>query len=118
MKTDIWVSFNYGGWTISFSKVIELPFAPFVGMWISEDTEDGDENTIQLYQHQYCETIICYYPRTKMFEVNVRNLWSRPVSDETIDEEIARFTRFGWTRNDRTNIKELKELMARNHARL
>lgn len=118
MKAEIWVSFNYGGLTIQFSKVIELAFQPFVGLWICEETEGGDQNTIQLNENDYCHTIICYYPRTKMFEVNVRNLWKRPVDDETIDSEIETFTRFGWNRMDSTNIKELKELMARNHARL
>lgn len=114
MKTEIWVTFNYGGWTIAFSKTFELPFIPFIGLHIDDAEADGDEHIIELAENDYCHTYIGYNVKKKMFDVTVRNSWKRPVSDETIDDKIIYFKKHGWERMDSTNIAELKELMKRN----
>lgn len=113
MKTEIWVTFNYGGWTLSFSKTFELPFVPFVGLHL-DDSDDEDEHIVELAENEYCTTYIGYNVKKKMFEVNVRNHWKRPVTDETIDSKLTDFKKNGWSRRDSTNIAELKELMLRN----
>jgi len=112
MITDLWVSFNYGGWTISFSKKFNLPFPPFYGLSIDDSTEDY-ENDIELATHDYCSTLISYSIQKEEFSVDVRNVWRDPVSDETIDDILKTFTNTEWERHDTTDIDSLKELMSR-----
>lgn len=111
-KTDIWVSFNYGAYSLRFRKIFELSFVPFFGMWFADDNENY-ENVIEFNNNEYCTTIIMYNAKDSSFEVNVRNLWKRGASDEAIDYAIEKFTATGWERRDTTNIPELKELMKR-----
>lgn len=113
-KVEIWVSHNYGGWTIQYAKQFELPFPPFYGMWITESNEKH-ENSIRLDTNGYQLTIINYDVNENKFDITIREYWKQPVSDETIDEVIETFSDLGWTRKDYTNIKELKDLMKQNH---
>lgn len=110
MSTEIWISFNYGGYSLVFSKTFELPFTPFYGMWLT----DGD-NQIEFSTNDYNQTVINYDIDKGEFEINLREYWKRPVSDETIDDVIETYK--DWKRRDITNIKELKELMKLEHER-
>lgn len=115
-NTDIWISFNYGGWSIRFSKEFDLPFVPFIGMSLM-DKINGKENQIEFANHDYCKTDICYEHTDNKFIISVRNAWKRPVSDETIDDIIEIFTDTEWIREDNTDIKDLKNLMLRESER-
>lgn len=117
MKIDIWVSFNYGGWMLSFSKTIELPFVPFYGLQLIEN-DDEHENIIKIETTEFQEALIYYYVGSDQIEINVRERWKRPVSDETIDETIEIYNHFKWIRHDTTNVDELKALMKREHERI
>lgn len=110
MTVDIWLSFNYGGWSLQFSKAVDLPFTPFYGMWLTID-----DNQIQFDTNDFKLTIINYDLSTGGFEINLREYWKRPVSDETIDDIIETYK--DWERQDNTNIKELKALMKSDHER-
>jgi hypothetical protein len=114
MKTEFWVSFNYGAMQLVFVKTFDLQFTPFIGLIILEESEESG-NRIELVNNSYCNTDIIYKPDSGEFEVDVRNHWTRPVTDEEVDYQIANFAKFGWERHDTTNIKELKELMLRNY---
>jgi len=114
IKTEVWVTFAYGGWSLKFSKTFELDFAPFYNMVLLDFTKKY-ENTIAFENDDYTSTKIHYYARERKFEVDVRNIWKRPVTDETVDFEIARFKATGWKRRDTTNVADLKELMKRNN---
>jgi len=114
MITDVWVNFNYGGWTISFKKTFDLPFTPFYGL-VLNDTKGVHENDIHFETHDYCRTRIDYSIEEERFNVDVRHVWKHPVTDEAIDSEIETFTNTGWERKDRTNIDDLKTLMKREH---
>ncbi len=107
MKTEIWVSFNYRGYSLVYSKTILLPFAPFFGLSII--TNDEMEYEIRLINDNYCRTTISYNLQKQQFEVNVRNIWKQPVTRETVDGVIEEFS--DWERKDITNINDLIELM-------
>ena len=109
MKTEICVSYNYGGWSLVYSKTIELPFAPFFGLGILINEEK--EHYVRLKNNECCSTIINYNLEKQQFEINVRNVWRNPVTDETIDDVIERFS--DWEKQHSTNISDLKELMLR-----
>ena len=111
MKTEVWVSYSYGGTSLVFSKEFQLPFAPFFGMQITID-KDG-ENYISLDNDDYTYTVIQYDPFEDCFLVNVRNTWKRPVTEQTVDEVLEQFSK--WKRQDSSNIQELKDLMKRNY---
>lgn len=117
MKTQVWVTFNYGGWYLAFSKVFELGFTPFPGLVLFDDSVDGHEHQVEFVDNDYTTTMIHYKVSDKSFLVDVRNVWKHPVTEETIDYEIENYARFGWIREDRTDIPALKELMNRNAKR-
>lgn len=110
MKNEIWVSYNYGGRALVFSKDLNLPFPPFFGLGII--INDEKEHTIFLENNDYCTTIISYNLEKEQVEINVRNVWRRPVSDETIDETIDMFS--DWQRHDNEDVNLLKELMGKD----
>ena len=112
---EIEVSFNYGGYTICFSKCIELSFVPFFGLELSEKINDEEENSVKLVNNDNCVTIIDYNITEDKFYIYVRNNWTRfGVSDEYLDEIIDNFLKSNWIREDNTNISDLKELMLKN----
>lgn len=113
MKTEIWVTFNYGAWVISFKKRFDLPFTPVLGIQIYDEVGEY-ENTISLENVDgFCSTTIQYLTKEKSFLVDVRNFWKHPVTANVIDTEIEIFTNTGWERVDDTNIDDLKNLMKR-----
>ena len=112
MKIEVYVTFAYGAHELQFKKQFKLEFAPFYGLVLFDFTKDY-ENTIRLENSDYCDTTIYYDVRKKYFEINVRNRWKRPVTDETIDHEIEKFNATGWKRKDTTDVPGLKELMHR-----
>ena len=113
MKTEIWVSFNYGGWSLVYSKIIELPFTPFIGLDIIFN--DEKEYSVTLNDNAYCSTIISYNLEKQQFEIDVRNAWKQPVTNETVDYVIDQFS--DWEKRHNTNIDDLKELMLRDYNR-
>jgi hypothetical protein len=113
-RVEVWVSYNYGGWHLSFSKSFDLPFTPFPGL-ILIDKYKNEENEIRMENHSYCTTTILYDIRKDAFLVDVRNVWKRPVDEEVIDEALEIFKKTGWTRMDSAKIPELKELMKRDY---
>jgi hypothetical protein len=109
-STKVNVSFNYGGLSLSFSKVFYLGFAPFYNMVLADDN-DVHENNIEFKTNEYCKTMIIYEARLDSFLVDVRNIWKIPVTDETVDSTIKTFLDTGWAREDNTDITKLKDLM-------
>jgi len=107
MKTEIQVSYNYKGKSLAYSKVIELPFAPFFGLGII--INDENETKINLENNGYCRTIIDFNLEKQQFEINVRHFWSHPVSDNAIDCVFEDFA--DWDKKHDINIDSLKELM-------
>ena len=114
MKTAVWVSYNYGGWSLVFKKDFTLPFTPFFGMSIFEKNDSGVENDIRFDTNDYCKTTIQYKSKDNSFYLEARNVWKYPVMDGVIDEIIDTFNKMKWERIDRTNIDNLKKLMSRN----
>ena len=112
-KTEIWISFNYGGWNLVFSKNFELSFIPFFGLQLTETIDEDNENKIKLNNNDYTITTIDYNITNDQFDIDIRNHWKYPVSDETIDDTIKLFGLHNWNRQDNTNIDDLKELMLR-----
>jgi hypothetical protein len=107
MKTQIYTSYNYGGWSLVYKKIIELPFVPFFGLGII--TNDEKEYEVKLENNNHCTTIIDYNLQKQQFEIDIRNVWKQPVSDETIDEVIEQFS--DWEQIHQTNISDLKKIM-------
>ena len=116
MKTKVYVSFNYGGWHLSFKKDFDLEFTPFYDLSLM-DLNDEYENIVEFKNNDYCQTIIFYDVNKKEFEVDVRWLWKEPVRDDTIDDTIERFFKSGWERTDRENIDNFKKLMNSEYER-
>ena len=114
MQTEIWVSYNYGGSTLVFSKTIDLPFTPFFGMGIVINEEKG--YTIKLENKSYCNTIIDWNTLRQQFEVRIRNIWYRTVQDSVIDKVLDMFS--DWERHDQTDITALKELMVKDNVEI
>ncbi len=110
METLIHVSFNYGGWSISFKKNFNLPFAPFYGLRLLFN--ENEERVLVFDNNDYCTTLIDYNTISERFEVDVRNVWKQPVRDDVVDDILKEYA--FWTRTDITNIDDLKELMNRN----
>jgi hypothetical protein len=116
MKTEIWVSFNYGGWSLVFSKEFDFPFTPFLGLRILD--EKGDfENMIELANNDYCRTIIDYKVKDNCFIVDIGNIWKYEIAEDVLDDTIKCFTNTDWIRKDTTNVDDLKELMNNNYKR-
>jgi len=115
-KTKIYVDHHYGAWEIRFEKTFDLPFPPTHNIHLL-DVCDGIENTISLETNNYTYTHILYDIHLNIFYVDIRNQWKSPVTDETVDDVLEIFEKTGWKRTDRTNIKELKELMLRDYER-
>lgn len=115
-KTDIWVTHSYGHFEIRFSKVFDLPCAPFIGLIVADSTDDN-ELDVELFNNDYTSTRIYYHASKAEFEVNVRQHWRNPVIDEAVDHVINSFTRSGWQRQDHYDISELKEQMKRDYER-
>ena len=111
-KVEIWHTFNYGGWSLQFKKVFELPCAPYYGLGIF-DEKDNQEQLIELNTHEYQKTRIQFHLVENQFVIEVRDLWKFPVRDDVVDEVISEHKLFGWERTDTTNVDELKELMNR-----
>lgn len=109
-KIDIWYTHAYGYYEIRFRKQFALPFVPFIGLTLV-DYAGGDDFSTELVNNDYVSTRIHYHLNNDEFEINIRYPWKHPVTDEAIDSTIEQFTKFGWQRQDTTNIKELKELM-------
>lgn len=111
-KNNIWVSFNYGSHSLVYSKYITLPFVPFLGFSII--VNDEKEYEIELVNNEYCHTTIKWNIEKEQFEINIRNVWKFPVSDETIDYILEEFS--DWERHDQTDIESLKNLMKKRQS--
>jgi hypothetical protein len=109
-KVRINISFAYGGWSIVFEKEFLLPFVPFFGMELSETFGDHT-NEISLYNNDFTKTSIEYNITENLFDIYIRNFWRYGVTDETVDDIIDIYQRTGWTREDSTDIEELKKIM-------
>lgn len=109
MQTEIWVSYNYGGSSLVFSKTIDLPFTPFFGMGII--INDEKKYSIKLENNSYCSTGIDWNIDKNQFKINAINTWYRTVQDSVIDNVLDMFS--DWERHDQTDITALKELMAK-----
>lgn len=107
---DIDVSFYYGGWSLSFNKVFILPFAPFYDLEI-----DDKANTIELQNNDYCKTVISFNVNSNEFNIDNRNIWRNPLTEDTVDTIIEQFSDTGWERTDKTDEQYLKELMLRDY---
>ena len=94
-----------------FIVIIELTFQPFFGLEIIFN--DEKEYKVELVNNDYCNTSIGYNIEKKQFEIDVRNVWKQPVTDETIDYVIEQFS--DWEKRHNINIYDLKELMLRNN---
>jgi hypothetical protein len=116
-KVKIYISYNYGGWSINFEKEFELPFAPYYDL-VLLDNSNNAENNISLVNNDYQITLITYDVVDNSFFVDIRNRWKYPVSDETIDDLIKTFTQTDWIRTDTTDLNKLKELMLREFNRV
>ena|ERR1035437_833842 len=110
MKTEIVVSFNYGGSSMVYRKTIDLPFIPFFGLEII--TNDEKEYVIKLENNDYCAAKIYFNLEKQQFEINVKNHWKYPVTDETVDYVVEQFS--DWEQVHISNIASLKELMSEN----
>lgn len=110
MEVKVNVTFNYGGWTLWFSKVIDFSVTPFIGMWIDDSNEEV-ENYFELANNNYCTTMISYKTDINSLSIDVRNSWGKGTSIENVDETIERFIQTGWEREDSTNEKSMKDVM-------
>ena len=113
IKTNINISYNYGGCVLNFEKEFNLPFIPFYGLQLT-DTFKNYENIIKLDNNEYIITNINYNIEDDIFNIYIRHKWNFPVSDETIYNIINIFEKTNWNRNDNTNIEELVKIMIRN----
>ena len=111
MKVTFNCSYNFGGWGIYFSKVIELPCAPFYGFMIIESDRDGNELSFTIKE----DDIISYWPYDKSFHVDIREYWKPGTGAENVDSVLESHKIFKWNRKDQTNIKDMKDLMIRNY---
>lgn len=117
MKTVIYISFNYGAYSINFSKDFNFPFMPFENLSIL-DSNGNEEYLIELKSNDYCDVIFQYDINHDYFSIDVRNIWKWPVSNECIDETIEALEALNWKREDRTDINTLKELMSRDYIKI
>jgi hypothetical protein len=114
MKVLVEVTHSYGSHGICYSKMIEMPAAPFYDMSLFE-YDVQYENKVDFVNDDYTRTIIFFDMRKNLFEVSVRKNWKHPVTKETLDSLIKRFSYFEWTRWDNTNIEYLKQLMRKHY---
>lgn len=122
-KIEVWVTFHYGSYHLAFKKNFDWNFTPFPEMVLFEEHSlHGYENLIEFKTNAYSSTTIMYMsnmdsPKDSSWFVEVRNTWKNPVTDDTIDYTIENFARFGWTREDTTDIQALKHLMLKEYER-
>jgi hypothetical protein len=111
MKVEIYTSYNYGVWNLSYRKTFDLPFVPFIGLRLCFDSKN--DYYVNLDNNNFCRTMIDFDVESQTFVVDVRNVWKNPVSDESIDCVVEQFS--SWDSTHTTKIDELKELMQRNY---
>ena len=107
MKTIIWASYDYGAYSICYQKIILLPFTPFYGLVIDDETK-GVEIGLELRPEI---TTIHYDIIDKVFSVFYREIWrvGIAINPDVIDKIIKDFTKAGWecVKNDSEIMKEL-----------
>lgn len=112
MKITFNYTYSFGGWTLGFSKEIELPCVPFFGLMIIESDKDGNELSFTI---SHDRDIISYCPYDKSFHVDIRKYWKPGTDADNVDSVLENHKIFKWKREDTTNIKEMKDLMIRNY---
>lgn len=104
--------FNYGGTTIVFEEETHIPCVPFFGLrYISI----GDKEGLVLANNDHISTDIAWHDDNVRFEVEVREHWKFPVTDDVVDYLFVRFQH--WKRIDTTDIDTLKRKMLDDHNR-
>lgn len=116
MKITINRTFNYGYRNIWFRKDFEIPYPPFIGLSII-DTENDQEINLELVKNDYIDTCITYYPYGGSYHdanstnVEIRENWKFPVTEETVDNILESYIKAGWERRDTTDAEEMKQFM-------
>ena len=108
MKTLIYVTYNYGGWSLCFKKDVELPFTPFYDMTLT-----FDDTSFHVTNNEYITSIIDYDLVKNRFLIEISNNWLGGVRDDVVDEVFDIHS--NWERIDTTDVSKLKELMNRNY---
>jgi hypothetical protein len=113
--TKLWIrhSFTFMNYWLIFSKEIELPFVPFIGLQIW----DGDISNpccVQLKNdgHKNTTEIIWYQDH---FEIYIECEFRSPMADFHIAGIIELFNVNGWTREDKENTENLIKTMAERY---
>ena len=109
MKTEINISFSYGGWFLLFKRIFDLPFIPFMGLILTFDDKKEYDIILENDEQQKYYTSISYSINKKQFEVNIGKTWRDKINSDHIDYLLKKFS--SWERVDTTNILEFKKLM-------
>lgn len=113
MIVEIFTSYRYGSWVLSFGKEFDLPFVPFIGLEITV----GDDLTIPFTQNEYNSCRISYDVVEQKFTVDRYTIWRHPVADDEVDLTIASFEEHCWKRWDSTDVESFKKLMRADYER-
>lgn len=102
------ISFEWGGWHISFMKEMVLPFSPFFGLRIL----DGTEVVIELTNSNYCSTLIDFARPENKFMIDIRNFYKpSPMSMDELNRILRIYPEADWQRIDATKLEDFKRII-------
>lgn len=104
MKTEIAISYNYGGLHLYFKKECDLPFVPYLGMFISY----GDIE-IELRDDSYSNASISYDILKQEVSIQIRNYWKPGANPEIVDDVLALFK--DWDQVNTKDAETIKKLL-------
>lgn len=104
MKTEIAISYNYGGLRLYFKKECDLPFVPHLGMFISY----GDIE-IELRDDGYSKAFISYDILKQELSIQIRNYWKAGVNPEIVDNVLDLFRE--WEQINTKDAATIKKLL-------
>lgn len=114
--TRLWIrhSFSFMNYWLIFSKEIELPFVPFIGLKIWDGPIEKF-SSISLNNDNNTSTEITWFNDGNYFMVNIELNIRNPMADYHITGIMERFIANGWSREDKENTEELINSMAEHY---
>lgn len=104
MKTEIHISYNYGGLHLHFEKKCDLPFVPHLGMFLSY----GDIE-IELRDDSYSKAYVSYDILKQEVSIQIRNYWKAGADPSIVDHVLTLFK--DWDQVNTKDAETIKKLL-------
>lgn len=109
-KVEVVFEHHWGFRNLLFIKEFILPFTPFIGLSIIDESDDNDMR-IDIVKHDYQDLMIDWMTSTNSFLITIRKNWGKfGVSPEHIKATIKHFESLNWNcESSEDDVKEMIE---------